>query len=107
MKKPSNRSINIYSLTPAGGDLVTEDWGSLHAIYQRASGETHVFNEAAAAFLCCISESPGTLDDIVWRVATALGGSEADASAEDFLAVAERLEELGLIALINANVSSS
>jgi PqqD family protein of HPr-rel-A system len=77
--------------------LLVEDWVDSYAVYQRASGETHVFNDVTMTLLSCIRHNPASVELLVARVAEELEIPRENAVPSDFLDVVARLEELGLI----------
>ena len=91
------KSTPSYRLSAAGKDLAVVDWGDVQAVYQRSSGETHVFNPVTAIFLQCLGRGSGTIEELVKAVGARLGVSYPEDVAKDFLPVVYRLEELGLI----------
>ena len=46
----------VFRLSRAAEDLVIENWGGIHTVYQRASGETHAFNEVTMALVECLRQ---------------------------------------------------
>lgn len=81
-----------------------EDWGDTYAVYQRHSGETHLFNYVTMTFLSCVRNDPGSLEVLVTRVAEELEIPTQNAVPSDFLDVVARLEELGLIERMTSGV---
>ena len=100
-------TTSIYRLTSSGRDLVQESWGDLHVVYQRTSGETHVFNKATTTTLECLGHGPVAMEELVGLVASAMGVNEEDLASDDFLAVAARLDELGLVERLDRPSSAS
>jgi PqqD family protein of HPr-rel-A system len=97
----------VLRLTAAGRDLAWEGWEDLHVVFQRTSGETHVFNETTRAILGRLQDGPLALDEMVRLLARAMGIDEAGLAREDFLAVTARLDELGLIERVDRPSSDS
>ncbi len=101
MTKQPDKEQPVYRATLASASLLVEEWEHTYSVYQRASGETHVFNDVTAAFLDCVCEAPGSLESVVARVALALGIAGDAVDTDDFRDVVARLEELGLIERTN------
>jgi len=87
----------VFRLSLAAEDLVIENWGGIHTVYQRASGETHAFNEVTMALVDCLRQGPASFDHILRCVAADFGVREEELVAGEFMPVALRLEDLGLI----------
>jgi PqqD family protein of HPr-rel-A system len=96
-RSETRATTSIYRLTSSGWDLVQESWGDLHGVYQRTSGETHVFNETTVAALKSLQDGAVSLNEMVRLVAHTMGVNQEDLASEDFRAVAARLDELGLV----------
>jgi PqqD family protein of HPr-rel-A system len=106
-RSETRATTSIYRLTSSGRDLVQERWEGLHVVYQRTSGETHVFNETAVATLKSLQDGLVSLDEMVRLVAHTMGVKQEDLASEDFLAVAARLDELGLVERLDRPPSAS
>ena len=87
----------VYRLSRAAEDLVIENWGGIHTVYQRASGETHAFNEVTMALVDCLRPGPASFAEILQCVAADFGVRAEELVAADFDQMVLRLEELGLI----------
>ena len=87
----------VYRLSRAAEDLVIENWGGIHTVYQRASGETHAFNEVTMALVDCLRPAPAAFADILQCVAADFGVRAEELVAAEFEQMVLRLEELGLI----------
>ena len=88
---------DVYRLSRAAEDLVIENWGGIHTVYQRASGETHAFNEVTMALIDCLRQGPRHFAGILQCVAAEFGLRAEELVAADFEQMVLRLEELGLI----------
>jgi len=107
MARNAQNSDSIYRLTAASDALVIVDWDGVNAVYQRVSGETHVFNDVTVSFLYCLRAGSGTVGTIVNRLAAAFGAAEEEVHVENFVDAVVRLEELGLIERVDAGVSGA
>ena len=72
-------------------------WGDIYLIYQRASGETHAFNETTAEILRCLATGVLDLRELIERVAAGFETDPEVLSERDFATVTERLVHLGMV----------
>lgn len=96
MSRPQEKR-SCLALTPAGRDTVWRHWDDIYVIYQRASGETHAFNETTAEILRCLAGGAMDLRGLIERVAAVFETDPDGFSEPDFQAVTERLVHLGLV----------
>ncbi len=97
-----NTFLPEFRLSRAAEDLVIEDWGGIQTVFQRASGETHAFNEGTVALIECLRQGPASFDHILRSVAAICEFREVELVADEIARVVLRLEELGLIERILA-----
>ena len=82
---------------PPAGRLVVEPLDTLIAVFDRASGQTHLLAAPLPEILECLADGPVALDGLLDRLAVRF-----DLSAEGDAAqvVAARLEELAALGLV-------
>ncbi|MQM32245.1 MAG: hypothetical protein CRU78_17760 [Candidatus Accumulibacter phosphatis] len=83
--------------TPAGGSLAWQAWDDVYVVYQRASAETHVFNETTRSILMCLENGALPASELKDQTEAALGVGPGELAADDFALATRRLEELGLV----------
>ena len=81
------RRSSISWKVPQECRLEWRSFGSLHIVFNPASGDTHLLNAVSAAVLRSLEETPSTIDEL-----------QARSNATDVEALIEELDELGLIA---------
>jgi len=84
-----------FTLAPSATRLETV--GRHLIVFDESSWDTHVLNEAAAALLLSIAETPRTLDDVAALLAEWLTDSERPLAAAHARATVDQLRSLGLI----------
>lgn len=77
--------------------LLVEPLDTLTAVFHRASGITHLLAEPAPQILALLGEAPLTLDALLRRL-----GDRFDLPDADPAALAERVEELVAVGLVEA-----
>jgi len=85
----------VYSL--ATDSLCWNEWDGIYLVYQRASAETHVFNETTFLILKCLEQGASAIQEIKQWTEAALGLEQHVLDSEEFSFAAQRLEELGII----------
>ncbi|MGD9597468.1 MAG: HPr-rel-A system PqqD family peptide chaperone [Steroidobacteraceae bacterium] len=83
-----------------GAQCLWADWDDLAVLYHRPSGKTHFINAATAFLLEQFIAAPATLDAAGRALAEAQGRAVDDELRQGVAGMAQRLEELGLIARV-------
>ena len=84
-----------FTLAPAASRL--ESVGRDLVVFDEVSWDTHLLNEAAAALLLSMSESPRTLDELTALLEDALVEAERSRARAYAAETVEQLRSLGLV----------
>ncbi len=73
----------------------------MYIVFQASSAETHVFNETTALILKCLERGSRSIEELKDWTEAALAVGQGELASDDFSFATMRLEELGLIELLD------
>ncbi len=85
-----------------GEALVWRDWDDGSAVYDKRSGQTHIFDLMARLIVMELGEAPGSVRDLADRVAAATGANPDATLRNQLHTLLSELEDLGIVEVVAA-----
>lgn len=82
-------------------DLLLRDWDDCGAVYDAASGDTHLVNALAIELLVLLRQKPCSEAELVGSLIDDMPDDTATAAAEQIAVQLQWLQRLGLVHLVN------